>query len=63
MSYEIDMVSQIAKLYDQLSDAERKIATLILDDLNFAAHASISELAQKSEVSEATITRFARALG
>lgn len=62
MSYELDVVSLITKLYDQLSDAERKIAALILDDLNFAAHASISELAQKSNVSEATITRFARSM-
>src|SRR5690606_18400848 len=62
VSYELDVVSLITKLYDQLSDAERKIATLILEDLNFAAHASISELAQKSNVSEATITRFARSM-
>lgn len=62
MATEIDIVSRIAKLQDQLSDAEKKIARLILSDLNFAAHASINELAKKAEVSEATVTRFAKSM-
>lgn len=62
MAYEIDIVSRISKLQDQLSEAEKKIARLILEDLSFSAHASINELAQRAQVSEATVTRFAKAL-
>lgn len=62
MAYEIDIVSRINKLQEQLSEAEKKIARLILEDLSFAAHASINELARRAEVSEATVTRFAKAL-
>lgn len=62
MAYEIDIVSRISKLQEQLSEAEKKIARLILDDLSFAAHASINELARRAQVSEASVTRFAKAL-
>lgn len=62
MAYEIDIVSRINKLQEQLSEAEKKIARLILEDLSFAAHASINELARRAKVSEATVTRFAKAL-
>lgn len=62
MAYEIDIVSRINKLQEQLSEAEKKIARLILEDLSFAAHASINELARRAQVSEATVTRFAKAL-
>jgi RpiR family carbohydrate utilization transcriptional regulator len=62
VAYEIDIVSRINKLQEQLSEAEKKIARLILEDLSFAAHASINELARRAKVSEATVTRFAKAL-
>lgn len=62
MSHEPDIVARINGLYGHLRDAEQKIARLILDDINFAAQASISELAQKAGVSEATVTRFAKAV-
>ncbi len=62
MGYEPDIVSRIGELYGHLRDAEQKIAKVVLDDVNFAAHASISELAEKAGVSEATITRFAKAV-
>ncbi|MFC3092775.1 MurR/RpiR family transcriptional regulator [Alteromonas sediminis] len=62
MSYEIDVVSKISEIYNHLSDAEQKVATVILDDLVFAANASITEIASKAEVSEATITRFAKSV-
>ncbi len=34
-----------------------------MDDIQFSANASISELAEQAQVSEATITRFAKAVG
>lgn len=62
MANDIDIVSRISKLQEQFSEAEKKIARLILEDLNFAAHASINALARRAAVSEATVTRFAKAL-
>lgn len=62
MGYEPDIVSRISELYGHLRDAEQKIAKVVLDNMEFAAHASISELAERAEVSEATITRFAKAV-
>lgn len=41
----------------------KKVAKLIMDDIQTAANASITELAESAEVSEATITRFAKAVG
>lgn len=62
MSHEPDIISRINALYSHLRDAEQKIARLVLEDMNFAAQASISELAERAGVSEATITRFAKAI-
>nr|WP_286009619.1 MurR/RpiR family transcriptional regulator [Salinicola sp. S1-1-2] len=45
-----------------LRDAEKKVASLIFDDIDFVAEASIGEIAARAAVSEATVTRFARAV-
>ncbi len=58
-----DIVARIAKRAPELRTAERKVAALILDDLTAAARSSIGELAKKAEVSIATVTRFAKAVG
>lgn len=63
MTYHIDVVAKITEIFSQLRKAEQKIAQIILDDLDFASHASISELSVKANVSEATITRLAKSLG
>ncbi|MBL4671303.1 MAG: MurR/RpiR family transcriptional regulator [Arenicella sp.] len=63
MSYKVDIVSKITENISQFRQAEQKVAQVILDDLMFAASASITELAEKSQVSESTITRLAKALG
>jgi len=62
MQNESDIVSIITESFGQLRDAEKKVAQLILADLDFAANASISELSAAAEVSEASITRFAKAI-
>ncbi|WP_233050944.1 MurR/RpiR family transcriptional regulator [Motilimonas cestriensis] len=62
MNYEIDIVTIIGEHFGQLRDAEKKVAQFILADLTFAANASISELAKGAQVSEASITRFAKAV-
>jgi len=45
-----------------LRPSEQKVGRYILSDLSIASQASISELAEKSEVSVACITRFAKEL-
>lgn len=58
-----DIVARIAARAPELRSAERKVAALILDDLTAASRASIGALAQQAEVSVATVTRFAKAVG
>ena len=58
-----DIVARIAECAPELRSAERKVAALILDDLTGASRASIGALAQQAEVSIATVTRFAKAVG
>src|SRR5471030_3359044 len=58
-----DIVARIAERAPELRSAERKVAALILDDLTGASRASIGALAKKAEVSVATVTRFAKAVG
>ncbi|KKD00980.1 MULTISPECIES: MurR/RpiR family transcriptional regulator [Photobacterium] len=63
MTIEVDIVSRITECFPQLREAEKKVARLVVDDLSGAASASITELAEEAGVSEATITRFAKAVG
>lgn len=63
MSYEFDIVSKIKSLELELKSSEKKVGHLILSDLQWAGNASITELAEGAGVSEATITRFAKAVG
>ncbi|MEH0664290.1 MurR/RpiR family transcriptional regulator [Vibrio scophthalmi] len=63
MSLEVDIISRMTERFSALRDAEKKVAKLIMDDIQGAANASITELAAQAQVSEATITRFAKAVG
>jgi len=58
-----DIVARIAECAPGLRSAERKVAALILDDLTGASHASIGEIAHRADVSIASVTRFAKAVG
>ncbi|MEM5365480.1 MurR/RpiR family transcriptional regulator [Paraburkholderia azotifigens] len=58
-----DIVARIAECAPELRSAEHKVAALILDDLTGASRASIGALAERAEVSVATVTRFAKAVG
>src|SRR5260370_15535492 len=58
-----DIVARITERAPELRTAERKVAALILDDLTGASRASIGALAERAEVSVATVTRFAKAVG
>tara|TARA_Y100000588_G_scaffold348461_1_gene398034 strand:+ start:844 stop:1695 length:852 start_codon:yes stop_codon:yes gene_type:complete len=59
----LDIVSRIKERLGHLRQSEQAVAQLILADLQFAASASISDLADKANVSHASITRLAKALG
>ena len=59
----MDIVSRIKERLGHLRQSEQAVAQLILADLQFAASASISDLADKASVSHASITRLAKALG
>lgn len=63
MSYQLDIVSQIKSVEEELRASEKKVGQLILKDLEWASNASINELAAKAGVSEASVTRFSRAVG
>lgn len=58
----MDIVNSIKEGLGHFSPAEEKVARFILSDLNFAANAAINELADKAQVSHATITRLAKTL-
>lgn len=58
-----DIVYHMRASRDRLSATEQKIADAILEDIAFAASASIDQLAVKAAVSIATISRFAKAVG
>ena len=59
----MDILYQIRSRLDFLSAGEGRIARLMLDDVGFAASASLDELARRAEVSAATLSRFARSVG
>ena len=63
MSQEIDILSRITADFTALRDAEKKVAELIYADIDFVTEASISEIAAHAGVSDASVTRFARAVG
>lgn len=54
---------RIRSIYDDLGEAEKRIAILLLENPKEIIHYSITELADKSNVSEATVVRFSRKLG
>lgn len=53
----------ITVLYDQLFDAEKKIAKFILNDPKKVVDMTVSELAEISDVSIASVSRFCRKVG
>jgi RpiR family carbohydrate utilization transcriptional regulator len=54
-----NLIPHIRGALTQLRPAERKVADMVLSDVDFAMRASITELAQ----SEPSVTRFCRAVG
>ncbi|TQI78537.1 RpiR family transcriptional regulator [Serratia fonticola] len=63
MSIEIDIISRITERFIELSGTEKRIAQFILDDIAAVTALPIAEFARQVGVSQASITRFARAVG
>ena len=63
MGYSIDIISCITDRFVELTATEKRIAQFILDDVQTAAALPIAEMARLTETSQASITRFARAIG
>ena len=59
----MDIVSNIKERLGHFSRAEEQVARFILANLDYAASAPINDLAEKAEVSHASITRLSRTLG
>jgi DNA-binding MurR/RpiR family transcriptional regulator len=59
----IDVIARLRRIETEGSRADRRLATIVLGDLDFASQASIIELASRASVSEPTVTRFCRSLG
>jgi RpiR family transcriptional regulator, carbohydrate utilization regulator len=58
-----NLIPHIRGALTELRPAERKVADMVLNDVDFAMRASITELAQRADVSEPSVTRFCRAVG
>lgn len=58
-----NLIHHIRNVAESLRPAERKVADMVLADIDFAMRASITELALRAEVSEPSVTRFCRAVG
>jgi len=58
-----DIISVVRQIGPSLSPSEQRVATTVLADVDYAVHASNSELARRAGVSEPTVTRFSRSVG
>jgi len=63
MMDDISITNHITMMYDQLLDSEKKIAKYILNHQRSIADMTISELAQNSGVSDASVSRFCKKIG
>lgn len=63
MAFSIDIISCITDRFVELTATEKRIAQFILDDVQFASTLPIAEMAHLTGTSQASVTRFARAIG
>ncbi|MBU9846880.1 MULTISPECIES: MurR/RpiR family transcriptional regulator [Rahnella] len=63
MALSIDIISCITDRFVELTATEKRIAQFILDDVQSATTLPIAEMARLTGTSQASITRFARAIG
>jgi RpiR family carbohydrate utilization transcriptional regulator len=58
-----DIIPRISEILPRLRPSERKVAEMIRANLSSVAELSIDRLAENAQVSKASVTRFARAVG
>ncbi len=58
-----DIITRLQVTAQDGTKSDRRLASLVLADLDFASKAAISEIAARVNVSEPTVTRFCRSLG
>ncbi|MBZ9764029.1 MurR/RpiR family transcriptional regulator [Mesorhizobium sp. CA8] len=58
-----DIITRLQLMSQDGTKSDRRLAELVLSDLDFASKAAISEIAARVGVSEPTVTRFCRNLG
>lgn len=63
LDFEQDFLSMISTLQNTFTKSEQKLASLVLENPGKIVYMSISELADLSQMGEATIIRFCRKLG
>lgn len=59
----MDLFHALSDEEDRLSSLEKKLAQLVLEDVDFVVNSSIIDLAERAGVSPPTVTRFCRHLG
>jgi DNA-binding MurR/RpiR family transcriptional regulator len=63
MTAEETVYTKIAAAFPHLPRGQKQVARFVVDNKYFVAFASAAELAQKADVSAATVVRFCQALG
>lgn len=63
MNTPADIITRIQMVAQDGTKSDRRLAGLVLSDLDFVSKAAISEIAARVGVSEPTVTRFCRNLG
>ncbi len=63
MKHVSDIITRLQVMIQDGSKSDRRLAALVLSDLDFASKAAISDIATRAGVSEPTVTRFCRSLG
>ncbi|TPJ37570.1 MurR/RpiR family transcriptional regulator [Mesorhizobium sp. B2-5-13] len=58
-----DIITRLQLMSQDGTKSDRRLASLVMSDLDFASKAAISEIAARVGVSEPTVTRFCRNLG
>ncbi len=58
-----DLIGQIRMMSATLRPAERRVAEVVLQDIEVAVRSSNAQLAEAANVSEPTVTRFCRSMG
>ena len=56
-------IDAICAVYDSLSETEKRIADFIIQNTDHVTHMSVREIADKSNTSGATVSRFVRHIG